>query len=208
MSNVNELTPEGSAPPSAPAEHEADRAEAALRLALGRRIREARRRRNLTGQKLARLVGVTPSFVSQIELGQVTPSISTVFRIIHVLGITVGDLFDTKRPAHGQVINEEDWDIYPYGISEDAVLALDPQERLEVIWSRFAPGATSPEPTAHNADVQVVFVLRGQIELQIGDTQHVLRERSCITFDGRLPHYWFNRTSEPTEVLSIHTPAV
>jgi hypothetical protein len=51
--------------------------------------------------------------------------------------------------------------------------------------------------------LHVVFVLRGQIELRIGDEHQVLEERSCFTFDGRIRHFWSNRTPEPAEILSF-----
>src|SRR5690348_2095617 len=69
------------------------RAEARLLSELGGRIREARRRRHMSGRELAGLADVTPSFISQIELGQATPSVSTLFRITQALGIDMGDLF-------------------------------------------------------------------------------------------------------------------
>jgi transcriptional regulator with XRE-family HTH domain len=188
----------------------AENAEARLRAALGTRVREARKQRNLSGRRLAALAGVTPSFISQIEQGQVSPSISTVLRIIHVLGITVGDLFDTHTPVMGKVLDPDEWEVYDLGASSDAVLALDPEQRIEVIWSTYPPGISDEDQpgTAHRAELQFVFVLRGEIHLRVGDRQHVLRERSSLLFDGRLPHFWSNPTSEPTELLSVLAPAI
>jgi transcriptional regulator with XRE-family HTH domain len=185
-------------------------AEEHLRAAFGARIREARKQRNLTGQRLAELAGITPSFVSQIELGQVTPSISTVFRLIEVLDVTVGDLFDAQRPSTGRVLEPEDWEIFqmPDGTDgRDAVLGVDANRRLEALWSSFPPGARTDE-VAHTADVLFVFVLKGQIELHVRDTVHRLRERASITLDGRLPHAWANTSDEVAEILSVVTPAL
>jgi transcriptional regulator with XRE-family HTH domain len=186
---------------------EADLAEDRLRSELGARVRAARQRRGLTGQRLAELVGLTRSLISQIELGQVTPSVSTVFRITHALGITAGDLFDTQ-PSTGSVLHRKDWEPVHFGISDDVVLSTDREQRVSVLWSEFPPGVVDEEGTVNNADHHFVFVVRGLVNLRVGETTHVLEEDSCITFDGRVRHYWSNPGSEPAEVLSVTSPAV
>jgi transcriptional regulator with XRE-family HTH domain len=190
------------------AAQEAERAEARLRLALGGRIREARQRRDLSARRLAQLAGVTPSWISQLERGQVTPSFATMFRINHLLGITTGDLFDTV-PSTGRVLLREDWRVHSFrGISDDAVLAVDPEQRVEVLWSQIPVGVTGHEPVTHKADVHFVFTLRGTVQLRIGNDIHVLPPYASILFDGRIPHEWANLSNEPAEILSIFAPAV
>src|SRR5438067_835316 len=99
---------------------------------MGSRIRELRLEHRLTGRKLAELAGVTPAFISQIELGQVMPSLSAVLRIADVLGTTLGYLFDPARPPANRLLHPDDWEIfqYPGDISEGAILALDRQRRF------------------------------------------------------------------------------
>jgi transcriptional regulator with XRE-family HTH domain len=194
--------------------HEAQLAEDGLRARLGSRVREARRQRRLTAQELADLASVTRSFISQIERGEVTPSISTMYRVTQALGIPLGELFEAQPPAQDVVLRPKDWTIYQYpgDPSEDAVLSVDSQKRLEVVWSRFPPeAATGIEATAvPGADIEFVFVLRGQVELDLDSGKHVLDERCCITFDGRSHHGWRNSGSKPAEVISVlvRVPAV
>jgi transcriptional regulator with XRE-family HTH domain len=173
---------------------EAEFAEARLRSAIGLRVRDARQRRGLSGRQLAELAGVTASFISHIERGQAIPSIPTLLRLIYALGIEMGDLFHVNQPSTGRVLRPKDREVfrYPGDAFEDALLSLDPQRRLEVLWSRIPPGgATDPDKAvvSHGAEVQFVFVLRGNIELRVGEEEHVLDEGCCITFDGTLPHF-------------------
>jgi transcriptional regulator with XRE-family HTH domain len=188
-----------------------DLSEARLRAEVGVRVRHARERAGLTGRKLAELAEVTPGFVSQIERGQVTPSLMTLVKVVHVLGIKMGDLFDAKRPPLGEVWHEDDWPIfkYPDGSFEDAVLAIEPEGAFEVIWSTLAPGYgggnyESPSPGTR---LMFVFVLKGEIELHLGKERHVLRPRSCVSVPAQVPHMWQNASSEPAEILSVISPA-
>lgn len=57
------------------------------------RIREMRRRTNLTGAELARRVGVTAGAVSQWENGTFVPATSKLPAIAAALGCSVDDLY-------------------------------------------------------------------------------------------------------------------
>ncbi|MGC5036210.1 MULTISPECIES: helix-turn-helix domain-containing protein [unclassified Streptomyces] len=64
---------------------------------VGERIRQARLERGTSLRALAREVGVSASLVSQIETGKSQPSVSTLYAITTVLGISVESLFDAGR---------------------------------------------------------------------------------------------------------------
>ena len=63
---------------------------------IGPRIREERARREVTIRALARVVGVSPSLISQIETGKSQPSVSTLYGITSALGLSLEDLFDAS----------------------------------------------------------------------------------------------------------------
>jgi transcriptional regulator with XRE-family HTH domain/quercetin dioxygenase-like cupin family protein len=71
---------------------------------LGQRIRAARLRRDLSLRALAREVGVSASMISQIETGKAQPSVSTLYAITSILGLSIQDVFarpDDPQPAVG-----------------------------------------------------------------------------------------------------------
>ena len=67
--------------------------------AIGDRIRSERLRHGLSVRGLAREAGVSPSLVSQIETNKSRPSVSTLYAITTVLGITIADLLDAEVGA-------------------------------------------------------------------------------------------------------------
>jgi transcriptional regulator with XRE-family HTH domain len=185
--------------------------EARIRAGVGRHVREARQRAGLTGRKLAELAECTPGFISQIERGQVTPSLLSLVKITTALGIHMADLFDAKPPPIGEVIDETDWSVfqYPDGSFEDAVLAIDPEGTFEVVWSRIAPDyrGADGETTAPGSRIVFVYVLHGQIELRLGGESYFLGARSCISLPCDVSRYWTNSSSEPAEILCVIAPA-
>ena len=55
----------------------------------GQILRDARKQEKVTQAELASRIGSTKSYISKIENGSMTPSVSTFYRIIHALGLRV-----------------------------------------------------------------------------------------------------------------------
>jgi len=63
----------------------------------GQIIRDVRRGEKVTQSELASRIGTTKSYISKIEKGAMTPSVSTFYRIIVALGMRV----EIVRPITG-----------------------------------------------------------------------------------------------------------
>ncbi len=55
----------------------------------GQILRDVRKEEKVTQAELANRIGSTKSYISKIENGTMTPSVSTFYRIIHALGLQV-----------------------------------------------------------------------------------------------------------------------
>jgi len=60
--------------------------------ALGRNLREARERAELTQEEVGHRSGVHPTEVSRIEAGKRDPQVSTVERLAKAVGLSASDL--------------------------------------------------------------------------------------------------------------------
>ena len=63
---------------------------------LGARLRQARLKAHMTVRELARQLGVSPSFVSQLENGKSRPSVATLYSLAQFLGVSMDRLFDEQ----------------------------------------------------------------------------------------------------------------
>src|SRR5215210_1394599 len=66
---------------------------------LGSRLRQARLDADMTLRELARTLGVSPSFVSQLENGKSQPSVATLYSLAQLLGVSIDRLFDGPASA-------------------------------------------------------------------------------------------------------------
>jgi transcriptional regulator with XRE-family HTH domain/quercetin dioxygenase-like cupin family protein len=60
---------------------------------LGARLREARKRRGISVRELGRQTDCSASLISQIELGKIAPSVSTLYTLTSSLGVSIDSLF-------------------------------------------------------------------------------------------------------------------
>lgn len=60
---------------------------------LGARLKRARQKSGLALREVARQLGVSASFVSQMENGKSTPSVATLYSMAQLLGVSIDELF-------------------------------------------------------------------------------------------------------------------
>ena len=86
---------------------------------LGERIKALRLERDLQQRQLAEKAELTPSMVSQIESGRLTPSLHTLGRIAAALGVPIATLFDGQPAGRIQVSRKKDYPVVSFdGTSE------------------------------------------------------------------------------------------
>ncbi len=180
-----------------------------LRSRLGARVRAARLERGISTRALAAATGLSAGFVSQLENGHVMPSVGSLVAVAQKLGIHVGDLFATTPPAAHGVLRLADRVAYLANPGvRDEVVSLDPTERLEVVIGVIQPGAGSgDELYTHGADVELVLVLRGAIDVFLGEETVSLGPGDALTFAGDVPHGYLNRGPDEVELVWVMTPA-
>ena len=72
---------------------------------IGRKIKDLRNQNGLTQQELADRTELTKGFISQLERGQVSPSVGTLLDLIECLGTTASDFF--KETEEEQIVFSE-----------------------------------------------------------------------------------------------------
>ncbi|MBR1907829.1 helix-turn-helix transcriptional regulator [bacterium] len=64
---------------------------------LGKRLRELRKKKGYSQEKIAELVNIDPTTISNIENGKNYPSLINLENIINILGISFLDIFDFEH---------------------------------------------------------------------------------------------------------------
>src|SRR5690606_34750451 len=68
-------------------------------LAIGDKLRSARVRSRLSLRELGERTGFSASFLSQVELGQSSPSLASLHKITEALGMSLAQLLTAAEPS-------------------------------------------------------------------------------------------------------------
>jgi transcriptional regulator with XRE-family HTH domain len=173
--------------------------------AVGDHLRRLRTRRGLSLRDLAAATGFSPSFISQVENGQASPSISSMERIAHAVGVTLGEFFlaaSTGRGGH--VLRSADRRVLKSGWSSATIASLaDAGEALEaVLITLAARGRSGKHPYGHAVE-EFALVLKGEVTLTLGPEDHVLREGDTATILPGELRLWRNRAKASARILLV-----
>ena len=175
---------------------------------VGDHLRDVRTRRGLSVRALAARAGCSPSFISQVEHGQASPSISSLERLVQALGMTLGDFFRTNAPP--AVVRSYERTALTHAWSRAQVEALAPAgagRALEPLLITLEPGGQSDsQPYAPGGD-EFAFVCEGDVQLTLGEAIHRLTRGDAATFPADTPHRWENVGQDPARIVVVSARA-
>jgi transcriptional regulator with XRE-family HTH domain len=156
---------------------------------IGQKIREVRRAQCLTLYQFAQKVGLTQAAISQIERDRSNPSIGALKAIADALSITIGSLFDSEPAAGSLVVRPTERKLLsPRRGIRYYLLTPDLNGRVEFILSEYDRGATTGELRYAHAGEECGLVLKGRLEVHVGEETYLLKAGDSIRFDCSVPH--------------------
>ncbi|HYE00112.1 MAG TPA: cupin domain-containing protein [Alphaproteobacteria bacterium] len=175
---------------------------------VGARLRAVRTMHNLSQRELARRAGVTNATISLIESGRTNPSVGALKRVLDGVPMGLAEFFAFEMPTPAQVFYaaEDLVEIGRGGVSYRQVGGDLGGRTLQIIVERYAPGADSGRIMLHHQGEEGGVVIRGRLEVTVGDQRRVLGPGEAYLFDSRTPHRFRNVGPEPCEIVSACTP--
>ena len=173
---------------------------------VGDRIRQLRTGRGLSVRTLAATAGFSPSFISQVEHGQVSPSIASLERIAAALGITLGGFFTEAAPNPVVVVRAADRQELVSSWSRATIEALGPvdgKRMLESIMITLVSGGRSGTYLHAALGEQFAFVCDGDVTLTLPESTHTLLQGDAVRIAAGTPYQWENTGSSTARVLII-----
>ncbi|TSE00204.1 helix-turn-helix transcriptional regulator [Mesorhizobium intechi] len=175
---------------------------------LGMRIKSLRLARRLSLRELAEATGTSASFISQLERGLTGASTASLNQMASALGVSVAMLFEESTAQnHGVLRRSERPSLPPSDGCRKMLLSRPPLGDMEVYVGEFdIGGSTGPDRYTHGDAHEMLVVLRGVVEVSLGEARHVLEEGDSIEYTTSTPHRSENIGSGRAEVMWIIAP--
>jgi transcriptional regulator with XRE-family HTH domain len=175
--------------------------------AVGTHVRRLRTELGLSLRELARQTDFSASFMSQVENGQVSPSISSMEKIAVALGVTMGEFFAAAAQGEGgQVVRAADRASIGSWWSSAEIEALSPMktsQRLEPVLITLKPGGRSGKHPYPHPREEFAFVVEGALSLTLGPEKHALGTGDAVMILPRELRLWENPYPAPARVLVV-----
>lgn len=174
-------------------------------LKIGAKIREARRHRRLTLQRVSSKSGLSIGFLSQVERDITRPSLSSLVTIARSLDLPVSAFLHS--PDLPTAVSRADGrHAYPMRHGGPSV------EQLSTTFPGQLLNATKLHvPARHRSNIlsfegeQVVYVLSGTVRYKLDDTIYELQAGDAFHFSTSQPYEIVNPTDDHAELLAIGT---
>ena len=176
---------------------------------LGDRIRRLRAERELQQRQLAEKADLTPSMVSQIESGRLTPSLHTLGKIAAALGVPIAALFDGKPAGSIVVSHKRDYPVVSFDGSSERWAILGAglfQGKIRAVVSTLgskSKGVTTEKVIIKPGQMKLFYVLEGKVALHYDGDRHLLEAGDSALLDGGVAHGWENLGGKQAQALWV-----
>lgn len=175
---------------------------------LGQRLRELRSRRGLSQTELARLVGVTPSTISQVESNLIYPSLPALLKMAEVLLVDVSAFFREKDEAKRRTVfpaaeaaEVRLADLPEHTLTARMLTPADFEGKAEPYLLEIPPKTSLPSHFFVHKGEEVGYLLSGTLQLKVDRGTHTVHPGDLIYLTSSLPSQWRNLGPEVVRLL-------
>ena len=157
---------------------------------IGTKIKDLRNRNGLTQQELADRTELTKGFISQLERGQVSPSVVTLLDLIECLGTTASGFFEKVDEA---------------GNSIQWIVPTAQKYQMEPLLVVIQPHQSLEEDKPHDGE-EFGYLMTGRLKLHLGDEVYSVKAGESFYYPAKRRHMIENPGSRPASFIWVSTP--
>jgi transcriptional regulator with XRE-family HTH domain len=172
---------------------------------LGFVVRQLREERNMSVRMLASLTDFSPSFISQLENGQASPSISSLERIASALGVSLPEFFEPSDARTSSVVRADKRSRLESGWSKATLESLTAGRSgsLNPLIITLQPEGASGKRAHSTTREEFAFVLEGEVILTLNEEEFSLQRGDAVSILANTPRRWRNAASHSAQILVL-----
>ncbi|MBY4676186.1 helix-turn-helix domain-containing protein [Marinobacterium arenosum] len=166
---------------------------------IGQRLRQARQQRGWSLDRTARETGVSKAMLGQIERGESSPTVATLWKIATGFKLSLSSFLEVAEPAGERPVirrvaesslqESEQLQFFP-------LFPFDPAFGFELFQIALEPGQEHLSEPHDEGVTEHVIVVSGAMEVLAGGDWHPLACGEAIRFAANQPHGYRNLGAE------------
>lgn len=176
----------------------------------GSRLKELRTKRGVSQTELAKLVGVTPSTISQVESNLIYPSLPALMKMAEVLAVDVSAFFQEKPESRRKMVfpATEATDVRLAELPEGTIFAklltpVDFDPKAEPYLIEIPPNRSISSHFFVHKGEEMGYVLSGKLQMKSEKSIHTLRSGDVVYLTSEMPSHWKNPGPGTAKLLWI-----
>ncbi|KIL74814.1 helix-turn-helix domain-containing protein [Bacillus badius] len=175
-----------------------------------KKIKALRLEKKLTLKELSEETGLSLSFLSQIERGASSLSITSLKKLAEALGVSMIFFFEDDKESQTYVSKAGDRKVFKVNGGDQKYIRLAgtfSDRKLEPLMVMLPPNLKEEHSYSHSGE-EFYYILQGEVIFHINKDHYHLKAGDTVHFPSELLHAWENPTSEETIILSVSTPII
>jgi transcriptional regulator with XRE-family HTH domain len=175
---------------------------------LGGKIRALRQRLKRTLDETATAAGISKPFLSQVERGLASPSLTSLAGIATALGVPLQYFVETPSEER-TVCRAEQLRYFSFAGSANLFARLTSSSvgsQLESLLVKLPAGQTKAAEVTTHAGEEFVYLIEGELELTLEGKTFSLRAGDSAHYESTVPHSWANTGSIETTLVWVGSP--
>lgn len=180
-----------------------------IHLIFARNLKAIREKEKLSLDKVSQLSGVSKTMIGQIERGESSPTLTTIWKIANGLKVSFTTLINNPQPDTEVILREdvqilsEDhgrYRVYPY-------VPFQEDSRFEIYTVEIErEGKLSAEGHKEGTE-EFITVFDGALIICVNETEYQLKSGDTIRFKADRPHTYMNPGDTLTRLsMTIYYP--
>lgn len=160
---------------------------------LGERLKNIRKTKGMTLQKLSEMTNLSMGFLSNIERDLSSPTISHLQKICGALNIALVELIQPSDDNKILVKKEERQEIFYSKTSKIKYeLITEGQKSLNGICITMEEGADYGKISYGHSSDEIGIVVKGTMQMEVEGKQYIINEGDTIYIKANVPHKYKN----------------
>lgn len=181
-----------------------------INILIAQQVREIRLARGYTLDILASRCQVSRSAISLIERGEASPTAVVLEKLANGLGVPLTQLFDSPQNTQSpqpmvRRTQQAEWKDPETGYIRRQVSPPNWKSPFQIVEIEFPAQSRVTYETSTNSKVvlQQIWVIEGQIDIQLGENFYALQEGDCLAMQLDQPIIYSNPSSKAARYILV-----
>ncbi len=177
-------------------------------LSVGSKLKRLRLSKGLALVQVGQLSGLSSSMLCKLERGRALPTLPTLLRISHALGVDLNYFFHDPHRASLSIVRRTERLRFrnvpnmSYSYAFESLNFRARKKHFNAYWAEFQPVPDKAHSHQHKGD-ELLYVLEGELAIRIGAEEHRLEAGDAIYFESDIPHSYRRLGVNPCRALVV-----